>query len=127
MVWKGAENAFYMLINRNTKVPSTGKIIKTYGVPIYDTQNSYVSEFYGTEEDNPVVVGDRCQLVGSLEISVPEDFTEKWEAVEENVFGMTEIKVSAKVMATNETFETTLDLLSKNTEETQLHRCISTV
>ena len=39
-------NAFDMLINRNTKVPSTGKIIKTYGVPIYDTQKSYVSELY---------------------------------------------------------------------------------
>ena len=48
-----------MLINRNTKVPSTGKIIKTYGVPIYDTQKSYVSELYCTEEDNSVVVGDR--------------------------------------------------------------------
>ena len=50
-------------------------------------------------------------MVGSLEISVPEDFTEKWEAVEEYVFGMTEIKVSAKVMATDETFDTALDLL----------------
>ena len=42
---------------------------------------------------------------------MPEDFTEKCEAVEEYVFGMTEIKVFAKVMATNETFETISDLL----------------
>ena len=105
------KDGFSMLINRNTKVPTSGKIVTIIGVPLYSTQKSYISELYCTEEENPVVIDDSCQLVGSLEISVPEDFTEKWKAVEEYVFGMTEIKVSAKVMATDETFDTHLDLL----------------
>mgnify|MGYP003687646659 CR=1 FL=1 len=105
------KDGFSMLINSNTKVPASGKIVTIIGVPLYSTQKSYVSELYCTEEENPVIVDDRCQLVGSLEISVSEDFTEKWEAVEEYVFGMTDIKVSAKVMATDETFDTALDLL----------------
>ena len=92
-------------------MPASGKIVTIIGVSLYSTQKSYISELYCTEEENPVVVDDRCQLVRSLEISGPEDFTEKWEAVEEYVFGMTEIKVSAKVGATDETFDRTLDLL----------------
>ena len=108
---KRCKDAFEMLINRDTKVPTTGKSVTTVGAPIYDTQKYYVSRVYCTKEDNPVAVDDSCHFLGSLKISVPGHFTEKWKAVEEYVFGMTEIKVSAKVMATNETFETTLDLL----------------
>ena len=58
---------------------------------MYNIHKLYVSELYCTEEDNHVVDDDCCQFVGSLEFSVPEYFTGKWEAVEKYVFGMTEI------------------------------------
>lgn len=83
----------------------------TYGNPMYDTRKVYVTELYCTDEDNPVVVDDCCQFVGSLEISVPEYFKGKWGGVEKYLFGITEISVSAKVKATNQKLETTLDLL----------------
>ena len=105
------KDAFDKLIDRNTKVPSTGKTIMTYGNPMYDTRKVNVTELYCTEEDHLVVVDDCCQFVGSLEISVPEYFKGKWEGVEKYVFGMTEISVCAKVKATNQTFETTLHIL----------------
>ena len=104
-------NAFAKLITMNTKVLSTGKTVKTNGSPIYNNQKSYISKLYCIAEENPAVVDDKCQFVGSLDISVPDYVTGKWEAVEEYVFGMTQIKVSANVKATYETFKTTMDLL----------------
>ena len=105
------KDIFDMLIKRNSKVPATGKIIWTHGEPLYDTQKSYVTRIYCTEKDDPVVVDESCQFVGSLKISVPEYFTDNWKAVEEYVFGMTEIGVSANVVGNHETFKITLDLL----------------
>lgn len=104
-------DAFRMLICKNTKVPATGKTIKMKGNPIYDTDKSYLTSVYCTEKENPVIVDESCQLVGKLTVTVPDHITGKWEAEEEFVFGMTEIKVSAKVIATDERFETTLDML----------------
>ena len=49
----------------------------TYGNTMHDTRKVYVTELYCTEEDNPVVVDDCCQFVGSLKISVPEYFKGK--------------------------------------------------
>ena len=42
-------------------------------------------------------------------MSVPSHVEGIWKADERYVFGMTEIEVSAKVKATNQTFETTLN------------------
>ena len=108
---KRCRDIFDMLIKRNTKVPATGKTVMTHAEPMYDTQKSYVSRIYCTEKDDPVVVDESCQFVGSLKISVPEYFTDNWKAVEEYVFGMTEIGVSANVVGNHETFKITLDLL----------------
>ena len=74
-------------------------------------QKKCTLSLYCTEKDNPIVVDESCQLVGILAISVPEHFTGIWSSHENYEFGMTEIKVSATVNATNETFETTLGLL----------------
>ena len=57
------------------------------------------------------MVDESCQRVGILDISVPEHFTGIWRGYEKYEFGMTEIKVSATVKATNETFEATFNLL----------------
>lgn len=57
------------------------------------------------------MVDESCQLVGTLEVTVPENVKGKWDTTETYVFGMTEIKIAAKVTATDETFETTLNLL----------------
>ena len=100
-----------MLMEKNTKVPSTGKIVTSEHSPPDESPNSYRLNLYCTQKDNPIVVDESCQLVGSLDVSVPDRFSEMWTANEKYEFGMTEIKVSATVNATNETFETTLDLL----------------
>ena len=102
---------FSKLIEKNTKVPSTGKTVTTFMAPVYDTQRSTASQVYCTEKDDPLVVDESCQLVGTLNVTVPEHVKGKWDTTETYVFGMTEIKIAAKVTATDETFETTLNLL----------------
>ena len=104
-------SAFQKLIDKNVKVPSTGKIVTTGHIPPLASPKEFTLCVYCTEKDNPIVVDESCQLVGTLDVSVPEHFTEIWSGREKYEFGMTEIKVSAIVKATNETFQTTLDLL----------------
>ena len=104
-------SAFQKLIDKNVKVPSTGKIVKSSHPPSPESPKKYGLKVYCTEKDHPIVVDECCQLVGLLAVSVPEHFTGVWSGQEKYEFGMTEIKVSATVKATNETFETTLDLL----------------
>ena len=104
-------NAFKKLIDKNVKVPSTGIIVTTGHVPQPASPKEYTLYVYCTEKDNPIMVVESCQLVGKLDVSVPEQFTGIWSGQEKYEFGMTEIKVSATLKATNETFETTLDLL----------------
>ena len=64
---------------------------------------------YCTEKEDIIVVDESCELVGTLEVSVPSHVEGKWKAHERYVFGMTEIEVSARVKTTNQTFETTLN------------------
>ena len=104
-------NAFQKLIEKNFKVPSTGKIVTFSHTPSPNSPNGYTLDVYCTENDNPIVVDESCQFIGRLAVSVPEHFTGIWRGHEKYEFGMTEIKVSATVNATDETFETTLDLL----------------
>ena len=104
-------NAFKKLIDKNVKVPSTGRVVTTGHVPQPASPKAYSLSVYCTEKDNPIVVDESCQLVGTLAVSVPEHFTGIWSGHENYEFGMTEIKVSAIVKATNETFQSTLDLL----------------
>nr|XP_022310816.1 heat shock 70 kDa protein 12A-like isoform X2 [Crassostrea virginica] len=104
-------SAFQKLIDRNVKVPSTGKIVTLTHPPPTESAKKYTLNVICTENDNPIVVDESCQFVGRLAVSVPEHFTGIWRGHEKYEFGMTEIKVSAIVKATNETFETTLDLL----------------
>ncbi|XP_062619391.1 heat shock 70 kDa protein 12A-like [Saccostrea cucullata] len=111
---KGIErcnDAFDQLIARDTKVPSSGKTLTHTAVPLYDDQKGYVLRLYCTEENGPAVIKDNFQLVGKLNVSVPEYIQGKWEAEEHYTFGMTEIKVSSTVKETGETFETSFDLL----------------
>ena len=105
------KSAFEKLIDKNVKVPSTGRIVTTEHVPQPESPKQYALKVYCTEKDNPIVVDESCQRVGTLDVFVPEHFTGTWSGHEKYEFGMTEIKVSATVKATNETFETTLDLL----------------
>ncbi|XP_078331448.1 heat shock 70 kDa protein 12A-like [Crassostrea virginica] len=102
---------FQMLIEKNTKVPSTGRTVTSEHHPSDESPKAYRLDVYCTEEDNPIVIDKSCQLVGRLDVSVPEQFIGFWTGHEKYEFGRTEIKVSAEVNATNETFETTLDLL----------------
>ena len=104
-------NAFEKLIDKNVKVPLSGRILTSEHEPPPTSPKKYTISVYCTENDNPIVVDESCQLVGTLAISVPDHFTGIWSSHEKYEFGMTEIKVSATVKATNETFETTLDLL----------------
>ena len=102
-------NTFIKLIGKNTKVPATGEIVTRNAVPLYETQKTYVSKVYCTEKEDIIVVDESCELVGTLEVSVPSHVEGIWKAHERYVFGMTEIEVSAKVKATNQTFETKLN------------------
>ena len=105
------KSAFKKLIDKNVKVPSTGKNVTTYYRPPADCQHKYALNVYCTEKDKPILVDESCQFVGKLTVSVPKQFTGIWTGLEKYQFGMTEIKVSAIVKAINETFESTLDLL----------------
>ena len=100
---------FDKLICKNTKVPATGEIVTVDVVPLYETQKLYLSRVYCTEKEDIIVVDESCELVGTLEVLVPSHVERIWEAYERYVFGMTEIEVSARVKATNQTFETTLN------------------
>ena len=100
---------FHKLIGKNTKVPATGETVTSDAQPLYETQKNYVSRVYCTEKEDIIVVDESCELVGTLDVSVPSHVEGIWEAHERYVFGMTEIEVSAKVKATNQTFETTLN------------------
>ena len=102
-------NFFRKLICKNTKVPATGEIVTIVASPLYETQKNYLSRVYCTEKEDIIVVDESCELVGSLEVSVPPHVEGKWKAHERYVVGMTEIEVSARVEATNQTFETTLN------------------
>ena len=104
-------SAFQKLIDKNLKLPSTGKMVESNHSPLSDSPKKYALKVYCTEKDNPIVVDQSCQLVGTLAVSVPEHFTGIWRGYEKYEFGMTEIKVSATVKATNETFEATFNLL----------------
>ena len=108
---KRCRKFFKKLIEKNAKVPSTGKTVTISTSPLYDHQKSMTSKVYYTEKDDPVVVDASCHFLGDLESSVPEHVNGEWDCLETYVFGMTEIKITAKVTATNETFETTLNLL----------------
>ena len=68
-------------------------------------------EVYFTEKGNTALVGENCQLLGTLGVSIPREVLDKWDIHGEFIFGMTEIKVSVTVKHTNETFRKTLDLL----------------
>ena len=61
------------------------------------------------KKEDIIVVDESCELVGTLEVSVPSHVEGIWEAHERYVFGMTEIEVSARVEATNQTFEITFN------------------
>ena len=102
-------NVFIKLIGKNTKVPATGKAVTGYAVPLYETQKLYKTRVYCTEKEDIIVVDESCELVGTLDVSVPSHVEGIWKAHDRYVFGMTEIEVSAKVKATNQTFETTLN------------------
>ncbi|XP_062574152.1 heat shock 70 kDa protein 12A-like [Saccostrea cucullata] len=104
-------HAFRQLIARDTKVPSTGKMVTDSGNPLYDDQKTYTLKIYCTEKINAMVVDESFQLVGVLKISVPEDTKGKWKAEEQFIFGMTEIKVSVTVRETGKTVQATFDLL----------------
>ncbi|XP_062606366.1 heat shock 70 kDa protein 12A-like [Saccostrea cucullata] len=104
-------NAFDQLIARDTKVPSNGQIVTDIGFPLTYDQRSYELRLYCTEKINAPVIDDSFQYVGRLEVSVPEYIEGDWEAEEQYIFGMTEIKVSATVKETGETVKTTFDLL----------------
>ena len=99
---------FDKLICKNTKVPATKEIVTVDVVPLYEKQKLYLSRVYCTEKEDIIVVDESCELVGTLEVSVPSHVEGIWEAQERYVFGLTEIEVSARVEATNQTFETTL-------------------
>ena len=100
---------FLKVIGKNTIVPVTGETVTEDVVPLYETQKNYVSRVYCTEKEDIIVVDESCELVGTLEVSVPSHVEGKWKAHERYEFGMTEIEVSARVEATNQTFETTLN------------------
>lgn len=105
------KNAFEQIIAKDTKVPSTGKTVTGTGIPLYKDQRSYNLDFYFTEKDNPTVIDESFQKLGTLIISAPDHIKGKWEAEEVFDFGQTEIQISARVKGTDEYFETTLDLL----------------
>lgn len=104
-------DAFAPKIDKDTKVPSTGKTVIDTGIPLYKDQRSYTLRFYCTEKDNPIVVDESFQKLGTLKISAPDHIQGIWKVEEVFVFGQTEIQISAKVEGTDEYFETTLDLL----------------
>ena len=100
---------FRKLIGRNTKVSATGETVTHYAFPLYETQKLFRSMVYCTEKEDIIIVDESCELVGTLEVSVPSHVEGKWKAHVRYVFGMTEIEVSARVEATNQTFEKTLN------------------
>ena len=101
---------FSELISKNTKVSSTGIVLhrKLFGCK---ASQSGVLPVYCTEKENTTVVDDSCQLVGELNVSIPRKVFREWHVHTEFIFGLTEIKVSATVRHTNETFKRTMDLL----------------
>ena len=102
-------NVFEKLIDKNSKVPATGKIVTREVKSITETQKLFKSRVYCTEKKDIIVADESCELVGALEVSVPSHVEGKWKATERYVFGMTEIEMSVRVEATNQTFETTLN------------------
>lgn len=105
------KEAFAQIIAKNTKLPSSGKKVTHNCTPLFDDQRSYSLRLYFTEKDNPIVIDESFQKLGTLEISAPDHIKGIWEAEEVFVFGQTEIQISARVKGTDEYFETTLDLL----------------
>lgn len=98
--------AFSEIIAKDTRVPSTGK-----KVTCSQNQKSYTLKLYFTKKDNPTVIDDSFQQIGTLKISAPDHIKRKWKAGEVFVFGLTEIQISARVKGTDKYFETNLDLL----------------
>lgn len=103
--------AFNELIAKDTRVPSSGKKVTCFGVPLFENQKSYTLKLYFTEKDNPTVIDDSFQQLGTLKISAPDHIKGWWKAEEVFIFGLTEIQISARVKDTDKYFETTLDLL----------------
>ena len=101
---------FKELITKNTKVSSTG-IMLHENIFRCKAYQSGVLPVYCTEKENITVVDDSCKLVGKLNVSIPRQVFRTWQVHTEFIFGLTEIKVSATVIHTNETFKTTIDLL----------------
>lgn len=105
------KDPFSQVIAKDTKVPTTGKTVICFGIPIYKDQRSYDLRFYCTEKDNQCVIDQSFQQLGTLKIPAPDHIKEMWEAEEMYVFGLTEIKISGKVKGTDSSVETIVDLL----------------
>ena len=103
-------NAFDELIAKNTKVSSTGNVVERTYFKDKNTMSGGL-RVYCTKKETPALVDKNCQLLGTLDVSIPRQVFDKWTIHGEFIFGMTEIKVSVTVKHTNETFTTTLDLL----------------
>lgn len=105
------KQVFSQIIAKDTKVPSTGKAVTRIGHPLFKNQMHFTLRIYFTDKDNPIVVDESFQQLGTLHVAAPDHIKEKWKAEEVFVFGLTEIKVSANIKGTDSTFETILDLL----------------
>lgn len=93
--------AFSEIIAKDTRVLSTGKKVTCSGVPLFENQKSYTLKLYFTKKDNPTVIDDSFQQLGTLIISAPDHIKRKWKAGEVYVFGLTEIQISARVKGTD--------------------------
>lgn len=62
-------------------------------------------------KDHPLVIYESSPQLGTVEVTISDSVKGECERVDTYVFGMAEIKIIAKVIATNKTFKATLDLL----------------
>ncbi|XP_061169392.1 heat shock 70 kDa protein 12A-like [Saccostrea echinata] len=104
-------DVFSQLISKNTKLPSTGLELTKKGHPTTKDKKHYIVRLYCTEKDNPKIIDENFLPLGRLRISVPEHVKGRWSAEHVFTFGMTEIKISARVMETGEAVDGTFDLL----------------
>lgn len=108
---KKCKDAFDEIIAKNTKIPASGKAIIKSGTPLFKNQRGISLTLYFTEKDNPTVIDESFQKLGTLVVFAPDHITGNWEFNYVCVFGLTEIKISAKVGGSDKCFEKCFDLL----------------
>ncbi|XP_061185466.1 heat shock 70 kDa protein 12A-like [Saccostrea echinata] len=105
------KRSFSILISKGTKVSATGvKIIRT-SEPVTTTQMMIAERVYYTDNENPIVVDEKCKLLKGYKLSLPENNGKPRIVKSTFTFGLTEMKYCSEVIETGVQKVGTLDLL----------------